>query len=320
MVNNAQKAAVLEEVIEHINALPYDVRAEVVVGELLDNHVREDEVVAQMRNVFTRSFTTDIINVKLDDSQPYQPFISMSLSRDGIYDRLPQGLFHEFSQEQQSRQSGVGGMVARYKKQQQQQQQARKFFQPLENEFFLQRVFLERREKHLLFDVFGKDADQLFHEFWELPRGLPAAAANRLVKLLPYAHRIAGNMSLVKLCLELVLEEDVDIVWNREPQVVRSNNSVPLGECLLGVDAMVGELFYTDMPRVTVTIGPLQRQRIYDYLPWQPYGRLLETCYGYFFPADVEINTELEPSPKEKKVAISDRQPEQGIMGYNFFL
>lgn len=320
MVNNAQKAAVLEEVIDHVNALPYDIRAEVVVGELLDNHVREEEIVVQLQNVFTRSFATDITGVKLDDSQPYQPFISFSLSRDGIYDRLPQGMFHEFKQEPSSRVNAVAEMVVRYKKQQQQQQQARRFFQPLENEFFLQRVYLEQREKHLLFDVFGKDTDQLFHEFWELPPGLPDAAVNRLVKLLPYVHRIAGNMTLVKLCLEQVLEETVTITWQRRPQTVSTGNSIPLGECMLGVDAMVGTTCYTDMPVVTVSIGPVKRQRIYDYLPWQPYGKLLETCYGYLFPADVEINTLLEPSSGEKKVTLYDKQPEQGIMGYNFFL
>ncbi|MEC5142805.1 hypothetical protein [Chitinophaga sp. 212800010-3] len=320
MVNNAQKAAVLEEVIDHVSALPYDVRAEVVVGELLDNHVREDEVVVQLQNVFTRSFATDITQVKLDDSQPYQPFINLSLSRDGIYDRLPQGMFHEFKQTTSSRVNGVTEMVARYKRQQQEQQRARKFFQPLENEFFLQRVFLEQREKHLLFDVFGKDADQLFHQFWELPDGLPAAGANRLVKLLPYVHRIAGNMSLVKLCLEEVLEESVEISWQREPRLVETGSFVPMGECRLGVDAMVGSAAYTDMPIVNVSIGPVKHQRIYDYLPWRPYGKLLETCYGFFFPADIELNTLLVPPPGEKKVVMDDKQPDQGLMGYNFFL
>ncbi|WP_143310213.1 type VI secretion system baseplate subunit TssG [Chitinophaga vietnamensis] len=319
MVNNAQKAAVLEEVIDHVQALPYDVRAEVVVGELLDNHVRKEEIVVQLENVFTRSFNKDITDVKLDDSQPYQPFIALSLSRDGIYDRLPEGIFHDFSQ-QPERAKGVSAMVARYKRQQKEQQQARRFFQPLENEFFLQRVFLEQREKHLLFDVFGKDADHLFHEFWELPAGLPSMAANRLVKLLPYMHRIAGNMPLVKLCLELVLEEAVDIAWNHDPQPVKAGSSVPLGECRLGVDTMAGDIFYTDMPRVTVTLGPLQQHRVYDYLPWQAYGRLLQTCYDYFFPADVEVITELQPNPKERSASVSDRKPEEGIMGYNFFL
>lgn len=320
MVNNAEKAAMLEEVMDHVNALPYDVRAEVVVGELLDNHVREEEVVVQLQNVFTRAFTADITQVKLDDSQPYQPFISLLLSRDGIYDRLPQGVFHEFSQEPSSRQSGVAAMVARYKKQQQQQQQARRFFQPLENEFFLQRVYLEQREKHLLFDVFGKDADQLFHQFWELPPALPTAAANRLVKLLPNMHRIAGNISLVKGCLEQVLEETVSISRNREPQMVRMDNNAALGECSLGIDAMVGETCYTDMPVVNVTIGPVKRRRIYDYLPWQPYGRLLQTCYGYLFPADVSVTTLLEPPAENRRMIMADKQPEQGIMGYDFFI
>src|SRR5690606_20293892 len=155
MANYAQKAAVLENVIDHIRSLQEDVRAEVVVGELLDNQVQQDAVTVQMENVFSRAFARDILHVQLDDSQPYHPFITLQLSRDGLYDRLPEGLFHEFSPQQRG---AVREMVASYKKQQQEETEARKFFRPLEHEFFLQRVFLERREKHLLFDAFGKDA------------------------------------------------------------------------------------------------------------------------------------------------------------------
>ncbi len=133
MANNAQKAAVLEEVIEHIHRLHEDVRAEVVVGELLDNQIQQESVTVQMKNVFTRAFARDILGARLDDSQPYHPYIALQLSRDGLYDRLPEGLFHDFSSQ---RRSSVSDMVANYKKQQQQQQYARKFFQPLEHEFF----------------------------------------------------------------------------------------------------------------------------------------------------------------------------------------
>ncbi len=68
----------------------------------------------------------------------------------------------------------------------------------------------------------------------ELPPGLPDAAVNRLVKLLPYVHRIAGNMTLVKLCLEQVLEETVTITWQRQPQMVNTGSSVPWANVCLG--------------------------------------------------------------------------------------
>ncbi|KAA2243718.1 hypothetical protein F0L74_14665 [Chitinophaga agrisoli] len=317
MANNAQKAAVLEEVIEHIHRLHEDVRAEVVVGELLDNQVQQESVTVQMKNVFTRAFARDILGARLDDSQPYHPFIALQLSRDGLYDRLPEGLFHDFSSQ---RRGSVNEMVANYKKQQQQQQHARKFFQPLEHEFFLQRVFLEQREKHLLFDAFGKDADLLFRSFWGISPNLPQAATNRLVRLLPYMHRIAGNIPLVTLCLQVILEENVHIVCEHTSRSVQSSSGIPLGECRLGMDTLAGEDFFTDMPVMKVTIGPLQNQRVYDYLPWQPYGQLLETCYNFLLPADVDVETLLEPNPAEKGAAIADADRKEGIMGYNVFL
>jgi hypothetical protein len=317
MANNAQKAAVLEEVIDHIRSLHEDVRAEVVVGELLDNQVQQEAVTVQMENVFSRAFARDILGAELDDSQPYHPFISLQLSRDGLYDRLPEGMFHEFSSQ---RRGTVSEMVANYKKQQQEESRARKFFRPLEHEFFLQRVFLEQREKHLLFDAFGKDADQLFLSFWNISPALPRGPVNRLVKLLPYMHRVAGNMPLVQLCLQVILEEKVSIVCDHTPQQVKSSSGVPLGECCLGMDTLAGEDFYTDMPVLKVTIGPLQQRRIYDYLPWQPYGKLLETCYSFLLPADVEIETLLEPNAAEKGAAVADENRKEGIMGYNMFL
>ncbi|MFY0254481.1 hypothetical protein ACDQ55_11055 [Chitinophaga sp. 30R24] len=319
MINNAQQTIILEDAIAQVTALLYDVRAEVVVGELLDHHIREEEVMVQLQNVFTRSFTTDIIQAKLNDSQPYQPFISLVLSRDGIYDRLPQGIFHEFIQES-GHLPGIDTMVARYKRQQQQQQQARRFFQPLENEFFLQRVYLEQREKHLLFEVFGKEAARLLHTFWQLQPDLPPAAANRLEELLPLVHRIAGNVPLMQLCLEQILDAPVHICRDIQPRMVRIGNHPCLGDARLGIDMMVGIQCYTDMPVMNVAIGPLKRQRLYDYLPQQPYGKLLDACYGYLFPVDVEINTLLMPFAEDKYVVMDDMQPEQAIIGYHFFL
>jgi hypothetical protein len=318
MVNNAQKAAVLEEVIDHIRRLHYDVRAEVVVGELLDNNVDEEEVAVQMQNVFTRAFNKDILDAQLDDSQPYHPFITLTLSRDGLYDRLPEGLFHEFTP--QKKQRGVAEMVASYKKQQKEQQEARRFFRPIEHEFFLQRVFLEQREKHLLFDAFGKDADELFLSFWGIPNGLPSVSINKLIKLLPYIHRIAGNLSLVRMYLEAILDEPVQLSAENGATAVSAGDQSGLGECRLGIDTMTGNMFYTDMPRLKLTIGPLQHLRTYDFLPWQPYGRLLEVCQGFLLPADVEVETLIEPHLEERKVVVADNQPKEGIMGYNFYL
>ncbi len=133
-------------------------------------------------------------------------------------------------------------------------------------------------------------------------------------------HRIAGNIPLVTLCLQVILEEEVHIVCEHTSRRVQSSSGIPLGECRLGMDTLAGEDFFTDMPVMKVTIGPLQHQRVYDYLPWQPYGQLLETCYNFLLPADVEVETLLEPNPAEKGAAIADNDRKEGIMGYNVFL
>lgn len=318
MVNNAQKAAVLEEVIDHISKMHHDVRAEVVVGELLDNHIKAEEIAVQNENVFVRAFNKDILDAKLDDSQPYHPFISLTLSRDGLYDRLPEGIFHQFTPTQDQR--SVRDMVQNYKRQQKEQQEARKFFRPIENEFFLQRVFLEQKEKHLLFEAFGKNADELFLNFWGIRPDLPSAALKRLVKLLPYIYRVAGNLPLVQLYLQAILEEPVKLTQTQARMPVQTGDQVSLGESRLGMDMMTGDTFYSDMPVIKITVGPLKNHKVYDFLAWKPYGLLLETCIGFLLPADVDVETDILPGADEKKVAVADKKVKEGLPGYNFYI
>ena len=87
-----EKFKKLKEVITNFNA---DIKAEVVVGELHDNHFSQNEILTHHVGSFLRPVRKDIQevsypeNVLPDEAEE----IVLELSRDGLYDALPEGLF-----------------------------------------------------------------------------------------------------------------------------------------------------------------------------------------------------------------------------------
>ncbi|MCW3463841.1 type VI secretion system baseplate subunit TssG [Chitinophaga nivalis] len=319
MENNTRRAVVLEAIVHCLKNFRYDIRAEVIAGDLLEQLLQETEIMVQPMSVFTRSFSPDVLQARLDHASAHQPFITLLLSRDGMYDRLPEGVFHEFSL-RPSAAENVRTPIAYYRQQQQEQQQARLFFQPFENEFFLQQVLLEQYEKKVLCSIAGKLVPAWLTAFWELPADLPAGALERLIPLLPYLHGIAGNISQAQSCLQYILREKVQVIHENSLQLVSSDHAAALGKCVLGRDSVVGAAFYTAISRIMVTIGPLSRERLYEYLPDKPYGRLLVICYDYLFSVAAMVDTRLEPLVNEQETRLADKASIPVRIGYTGYL
>ena len=89
----------------------------------------------------------EIVDYDYDASQ----FLKINISRDGIYDSLPEGIFH-YPKTERLNQS-VDDMTKEYRSQQKEEENARQFFLPFENEFFLSGIIREKEEKEFLFKL-----------------------------------------------------------------------------------------------------------------------------------------------------------------------
>ena len=72
-----------------------DFKAEVIAAELIDNHVPAEQIMILMLGARKRAFSKDVDTVK-DEMSDYnnKEYTLITTHKEGIYDMLPQGLFH----------------------------------------------------------------------------------------------------------------------------------------------------------------------------------------------------------------------------------
>lgn len=150
--------------------------------------------------IFARNFANDLMRT---DAEPDKTVVS--LSRNGIFHLLPQGLFFTENQLKEKQKQGADFKSA-YDKLKKQKQDAQLFFQPLDTELF--KLSLEGEQKLNHCCKTGNTA-------WlsNLPDDSKNEYIRKIIPLLAYTNQLRGNMQLLTDLMKLVLEvEKVEIV------------------------------------------------------------------------------------------------------------
>ncbi len=163
----------LKEIQTAIQQTSADIKAEVVVASLYEKGILAEQILIRNQGVFKRSFRKDIMDCEIKEINSFEEVLEIGVSRDGLYDLLPEGLFHQ--SERGSNQS-VQRMVEEHKRFKSEEMIARKYFQPFENEFFKQKVQVEQNEKNFYYRILS-EKNQLLQQFWKLDSSLPVEAS-----------------------------------------------------------------------------------------------------------------------------------------------
>ena len=154
------KAETLENIFAELISVYENLKAEVLIAEIQENSdITVDDFVIANKSTFSRSYRRDIISV---DNVLYDNMLTLNLSRNGLYDTLPEGLFHEHQVSK-----GAHSYTARREVVKKEEHDARLFFAPLESEFFYQRLNVECNERALLDDFYNLKDDFLIN-FWKV--------------------------------------------------------------------------------------------------------------------------------------------------------
>ena len=192
----------------HSNAHTF-LRAESFCAEMISGGFSFNEIVLNLDSNFKKSFRDEIEAVSInynEDTLAYQ--MEMIINRDGIYDRLPEGIFHQTKGN--SKTLTTAQMTEEYRRFRDEEKMARKFFQPIEQEFFRYATMVEQEELNLAFGILNGTLKNELFSFWGIPNGLPDEAVRKLVQILPWLKQIKGNMEQTAKALELILNKPVN--------------------------------------------------------------------------------------------------------------
>ena len=159
-----------EKLYDIIKQLPYDLRAEVVLADLIERGLNRDVFLVSSKGLFKRRFSRDIEQVSNLDAGRKEKFTVAEVNREGIYDTLPQAITHSVKHSKRPGLKTSVEMVSEIKDRRAEEQAARQFFLPFENEFHQQCIELEIAERNILKGFMSNSKyTKLMNEFWQLP-------------------------------------------------------------------------------------------------------------------------------------------------------
>ncbi len=298
----------VRNVYEELTTTYQNLKAEIFVTEILENsNLDLTNIDVFNQSTFSRSYRRDVIDFKVDSYSRDTDKLQFNLARNGLYDTLPEGLFHE-----PVKSKGDISYTELHQKQKKQEKDARSFFSPLENEFFTQKVTIERNERKLINEFANLKTDFLL-KFWKLDSSIPSEYSIKLLQLLPYVHKISGDAELTALCLEKIIGEKVSIA--KKYRTVGENINDLSTEQQLGVD-MVLELKETviSYPYWELTVGPVNQKNIDKYIVNGATKKFITIFCDYFIPMEIDTEINVTYSSKEETFLLNEtNSPRMGL-------
>ena len=273
-------------------------RAESFCAEMIASGFSFNEILLKSESNFKKSFRNEIENVSInynEDTLAYE--MEMVINRDGIYDRLPEGIFHQTKGN--SKTLTTIQMTEEYRRFRDEEKMARKFFQPLEQEFFRYSTMVEQEELNLAFGILNGTLKNELFSFWGIPNGLPDLPVRKLVQIMPWLKRIKGNIEQTAKALELILNKPVSYKESCTKQHKIAGKPFGLGLGELGVDTVAGSSFWEPSPCWVFFIEDIKKKEIESYRPDSPYGKLLTHFEEIFIPLQIDIIFEYAVLPAE---------------------
>ena len=306
------RSETLEEIFTELTTVFDDLKAETLIAEIQENSdAVEDDFIIANQGTFSRSYRRDVIEV---DPLTHDDRLTLNLSRNGLYDTLPEGLFHRAHTDTAGR-----SYLAQRKTAKEEEKNTRSLFAPLEQEFFHQKLQIERHERAMLDAFYGLKGDFLMR-FWNIDKDIPQRYKRKLVQLLPHAHQIAGDLELTRLCLERLLDEKVSFKtkqYSRNATATQTTERPEQADFVLGVNSILdGDTFAVVSPLLEVNIGPVSQSKVDTYLGKQGILKFLERYYDYFLPMEIEAETKISVAKEVGFVLNEIKDPVMGISTY----
>ena len=304
------------EIAARINTMYQDIRAEVIISDLLAAGIRFDNIAIKCIGQLNRPRSGDIAKSRVSRDHDGREQLELILNRDGIYDTLPEGIFHQPPAGKPSI-SSVPAMVEECRRHQREEEEARHFFAPFEHELFLQRTSTESKERRQLFQIRQSQLEPPILKKLGIDPGLPRVFTSKLIRILPYIAQITGNITRTEQVFSLLLDDSVALKIDDHSEPETSEHISRLGRVSLGIDAVAGNALVPDHRLFRLIIGPVSKEKLLRYQDGGWKRRTVQTLINFILPAewDVAITIKIRLAD-QKSFILHARHPADARLGH----
>jgi len=244
-----------------------------------------DRILVRSHGQHGRALRPEITSTSLEwNEQVQQQVCFLDVRRDGLYENLPEALFHE---------AGSGRSIKRNAAEDVHANKAREFFRPFEQELFRLRVALLSAQ---LDASLGGTADHLraWAELWDLPEDIDLRTRRALLLVLPYATQAVGDLGMTAVCFAFVMGHPVSIrIAERRSRPVDTGERSRLGGSALGA-IILGGIHVEEWPHLAIRVQEVPVAYMAQAQARERLMRSIEVLASYFLPVHLGWSVELE--------------------------
>jgi len=304
------------------NELFTDYKAVAHAADLIERNVIEaDRIEIIPIGPEKRAFAKDIENTEAYYSEKRRhDRIRINTNREGLYDMLPEGLFHRPP-------TGSAGMdeesmIKDIRDRREEEKQARLFFTPFDAEINYVRIMTELYENKLDKKTTYSDLSKIFEFGWDEFNLLNKEQSIIWMHLLPEIQQKRNDIGFVSKVLTALFNLPialVDATASATPIKIADDLQMQLGGSALGIDTIIGDSFMPEHESFNVNIGPTSPHELVNFIPGQKNRAILDMAISYLMPVDAEVNVELLTAPDFQETVLNE-DGESAYLGYTVYI
>jgi hypothetical protein len=284
-----------------------DFKAEVIAAELVDSGVPLDLILILMLGGSKRPYRKDVEEITEDISEyDHKEYTQVKTHKEGIYDKLPQGLFHSPTVAKSA--NAEEEILLAMKRHHIEEANARKFFLPFEASINNLRIQIALHENRLDKRLESNDLIDIFSKHWNIFKWLDARQANIFLHLLPLIHEVRDDLSVAATIFELFFQIPVQIsIENALPVKPETPAFSSFNDAVLGINFTTGNtLFYTGEDEIKISIGPMESSNLQQFISGDNNEKILELLCDYLMPAHLDVNIEYKLLDADRTTRLTD--------------
>ncbi|MBC9798009.1 hypothetical protein [Sinomicrobium weinanense] len=266
----------------------FDLKAELLFEMLLRHKIQERDIAVMPQGNFYRNFSKDVMKVEPDMNQA--DMWHFKISRDGVYDILPEGITHNYRSRNRSEDP-----VEEYKKRKREEKEARRFFNPLENEFFRFRHLVEKYESDFFRDINAYGLADVIRMILGVSEKVPDELLVKMFFLLMRQKNfVSRNIEDVRKGLETIIGEEVKIITKNVKLEQVFDPYEKTEDMLLGINTTLESKEEIFLKKYHFVIGPLKdSKKLIEYVNKGQMESFLEAFFHLFLPCQVQFSYQL---------------------------
>lgn len=304
----------------HVNSHDTDYKAEVIAGLLVEQGFSVDKLLIVRKGAGKRGVSKDIAELYHGRYKNTDTSLVLHTNRKGIYDYLPEGLFHKssYAHGERSKESVLADM----NRHRADEFFIRDFFRLFETETDINRILTQAKE--FQYDKKNNHSQyiQIYESFWPILKQMDLAKAVLFMKMIPLVSQIRLSKTEVAKTLSLILDVPVQITPVRKNRAIKESLRLPqLGKAQLGRNFVTAGDFSKASKTLQVCVGPIAPENIEGFMVGNHSYNVLELMLDNLLPANVDRIIQLHSAPKENRFTLQGSKSNRKLfLGVNTWI